>query len=157
MLREESDDRLISRISSLIKATASLEKEWSRHTSDGSHAEEETRDFTPPSLESALRKLGAGEARVRGRLLRVDCDQQGIGFPVMVGQSTVNLRADALDQVRFITFTSDVRGEVTCGSRTPADDVVVTYLSPKGGRSRRDGTVVSVEFVPRDFELKQEH
>lgn len=106
-------------------------------------------------LEDTLRKPGAGEQRIQGRLTRVDCsDKGGITFVIKFGERTLRLRTDRFESLQITTFTQDVKGELTCGLRKPENLVVMVYLPVKDPRLRADGTARSLEFVPNDFQLK---
>jgi hypothetical protein len=49
-----------------------------------------------------------------------------------------------MESVEFITYRTDLQGNVTCGARTPPDPV---YVTARDGQL--DGTVVAIEFLPR--------
>ncbi len=102
-----------------------------------------------------LRKPEAGEEQVLGLLVRVDCDAKGVTFIVKVGERTLKLRTTEFDNLQFTTFTPDVSGEMKCGARNPANNIVVTFRPSKDARAKFDGEPVAVEFVPKDFELKK--
>jgi hypothetical protein len=53
------------------------------------------------------------------------------------------------------TYTADVSGEITCGVRKREDVVIVTYKPTRAARASVDGTAIALEFVPKDFKLKQ--
>lgn len=103
------------------------------------------------SYELPIRTPGAGEERAQGMLTSVACDNAGVTFNVTAGGRTLRLRTPDLNAVKFMTFTPEVSGEVTCGARN--NNVVVIYRPTKG--ARYDGTLLVVQFVPRDFVLKQ--
>lgn len=102
-----------------------------------------------------LRKPEAGEEQVLGLLLRVDCDAKGVTFIVKVGEQTLKLRTTEFDNIQFTTFTPDVSGEMHCGARNPANNVVITFRPAKAANAKFNGEPVAVEFVPKDFELKK--
>lgn len=102
-----------------------------------------------------LRHPETGEEQARGLLLRVDCDAKGVTFTIKVGDQTLKFHTTDLTSVQFTTFTPDVSGEMTCGARNPANDVVVTFRPMKDARSKFNGDLVALEFVPKDFELKK--
>lgn len=108
------------------------------------------------TYELPIRKPLAGEEQVRGLLERVDCDARGETFIVKVGEQVFKLRTTSFNAVQFKTYTPDVSGEMTCGLRNPASNVVITFRPSKDARARFGGTIVTVEFVPKDFELKKE-
>ena len=105
-------------------------------------------------LSEALRKPREGELRVQGMLVGIDCNAKGIFFLVGVGERLLKLHTDGFERMDIRTFTRDVAGEITCGPRKPENPVVVTYLPANAGR-KVDGEATALEFVPKDFQLKQ--
>lgn len=108
------------------------------------------REFQLPII-----KPEAGEEQLRGLLLRIDCDSKGATFVVKVGERILKLRAPDFNGIQFTTYTREVSGEVSCGARKPANDVVVTFRPSKEAKPKFDGVPVALEFVPKDFELKR--
>lgn len=106
-------------------------------------------------LRESMRPPRDGEQRVRGLLVRVDCSDKGITFTVKVGERLLKFHARTLDDVEFTTWTTEISGDMTCGARNPASDVVVTYRAPKDARAGGDGETVTIDFVPKGFVLKQ--
>ena len=53
-----------------------------------------------------------------------------------------------------MTFTPDVGGELSCGLRKQLERIVLTYQPTANANAKADGTIVSIEFVPKDFEIK---
>jgi len=95
----------------------------------------------PPALETDLRPVQAGEDRILGDLMSIDCSGDGVRFSVRSGSRLVTATAERLEDVELTSFSSrDL--SVSCGARTPPDRV---YLTSKGGHA------VAVEFLPRDY------
>ncbi|HEY0077534.1 MAG TPA: tetratricopeptide repeat protein [Pyrinomonadaceae bacterium] len=87
-----------------------------------------------------------------GKLARVECEEAGVLLFVEVEGGTLKLRSDALNRIRFVTYTTEVKtGQLTCGLREPANPVLVTYRPPTDSRADTDGEVIAVEFIPRDW------
>jgi hypothetical protein len=93
---------------------------------------------------------------VLGFLLRIDCDAKGVTFIIKVGEQTLKLRAVDLNDVQFTSFTAEISGDITCGARKTPDHIVVTFRPAKEARTKFNGEPVSIEFVPKDFELKKQ-
>jgi tetratricopeptide (TPR) repeat protein len=110
---------------------------------------------TGPGHIPMLRKVEAGEEQVLGLLVRLDCDDKGVTFIIKTGERLLKFRAVDLNNIQFTTFTQDVSGDMTCGARNPANLVVVTFRPSKAATAKFDGEPIAVEFVPKDFELKQ--
>jgi len=121
---------------------------------------EQTTDGPPvkvdPSsyLRDALRKPGADETQVQGILERIDCDTKGVVFNVRMDGRVLKLRAANFDSVDLTSFSPDSGGEISCGQRKPESNVVVCFVANTDTRAKVDGTLHSIEFVPKDFQLK---
>lgn len=89
--------------------------------------------------------------QICGMLLRVECDEGNVALVVEAGSRTFRLRSDALNRIRFVTYTPDIRGQMSCGLRQPATPVLVTYRSDRAGHAEVDGEVVAVEFIPKEW------
>jgi tetratricopeptide (TPR) repeat protein len=110
---------------------------------------------TAPSYTLLLRALQAGEQRVFGSLERIECTAGAIFFYVKSGERTLRFSAAKFDGVEFITYRDDLKGNVGCGARTPADPVYATFRpAAAGAAAKSDGEIVAVEFVPRDYSPK---
>jgi hypothetical protein len=91
---------------------------------------------------------------VAATLVRIDCNAGGITFTIKVGEQLVKLKSASFDQVEITTFSPEVAGEISCGPRKPQNPVVVVYVPRSDPRAKTDGTIRSLEFVPKDFVLK---
>ena len=116
----------------------------------------------PPRSEAddileSLRDVHAGEQRIQGTFLKLDCDGKGIAyFAIQASNGVHKIRAAVLDRVIFRTFVAAPQ-EMTCGVRKSPENVVLTYrptTDPKDAGAKIDGDVVAVELVPREFKLK---
>jgi hypothetical protein len=73
---------------------------------------------------------------------------------VQTANGLLRVRTDSFEQIRITTYSSDVRGDLGCGLRRPANFVVICYVAAPDQRSKVDGVLKSIEFVPKDFQLK---
>jgi tetratricopeptide (TPR) repeat protein len=90
--------------------------------------------------------------QICGMLVRVECEEGSVVLLVEVGGRTLKLRNQALNRIRFITYTPEVRGQMTCGQRQPATPVLVTYRSvAASAHAQVDGEVLAVEFIPKEW------
>ncbi|MEP6742214.1 MAG: tetratricopeptide repeat protein [bacterium] len=133
--------------------------ERASHTSEKSlvlnGSPEASANIDPSSyLRDALRKPVAGETQVQGSLERIDCDAKGIVFSVRVGGRVLKLRTSSFDALDLTSFSSDSGNQISCGPRKSENNVVVCYVAASDSRSKVDGTLRSVEFVPKGFQLK---
>jgi tetratricopeptide (TPR) repeat protein len=110
------------------------------------------------SLSEMLRSLKAGEQRIQGTFVKLDCDSKGVAyFTIQASDRVHKIRATELDRVHFKTFVA-APPEVTCGVRKNPENVVLTYrpsTDPKDVRAKIDGDAIAVELVPQEFKLKK--
>jgi hypothetical protein len=104
-------------------------------------------------LREALRPPLQDEKRVQGTLQSIDCDSEGLIFVIKTNNRILRLRTASFQQIKRTTYTADVKGSLTCGARKPENPVVVCYLPVLDKRTKVDGVLSSVEFVPSDFRL----
>ena len=104
-----------------------------------------------PQPGPQIKKLRFEGEQACGLLVQVECDDKGVILLVEAGGRTLKLHSDNLNRIRFVTYTADVKGHVTCGLRVPANPVLITYRPAKDAKGQVDGEVIAVEFVPRDW------
>ena len=104
-----------------------------------------------PQFGPQLKKLRFSGQQACGLLVRFECDERGILLVVETDGRTLRLRNESLSGIRFVTYTAEVRGQMTCGERTPESPVLVTYRPPKRADAQSDGEAVAVEFMPREW------
>ncbi len=104
---------------------------------------------------SVLRKRFNGE-RVRGLLTEIECTDAGVLLSVTTGERLLKLHSSALKRIIFLTYVPQIKGELTCGPRIPANSAIVTYRPlHKAGASGFDGEAVAIEFIPdEEFEME---
>jgi tetratricopeptide (TPR) repeat protein len=104
-----------------------------------------------PQPGPQLKKLRFSGQQVCGMLVRVECEETGVVLVIESGGRTLRYRNDSLNNIRFVTYTADVRGQVTCGPRTQATPVLLTYRPMKNTVGQTDGEVIAVEFIPKEW------
>jgi len=121
----------------------------------------EKQNATPSESDQileALRDLKAGEHRIQGTFVKLDCDRNGVAyFTIQASDRVHKFRAVVLTRVLFRTFVA-LQPEITCGVRKNPENVVLTYrpsTDPKDAPARIEGDAVAVELVPQDFTLKK--
>lgn len=105
-----------------------------------------------PDPGPQYKKLRFDGEQVCGQLKSIECADEGVVLMVEAGGRSLRLRAEAFNLVRFVTYTTAVKGHVACGARDPAVLVLVTYRSKKDSKTGFDGVPVAVEFIPREWE-----
>jgi len=107
------------------------------------------------ALNDALRAPQAGETRVRAVLTRIECGQKGLVFVFKEGERTLRLAAAGFNGLHIMAYTPDAGSELSCGPRKKATTAVVTFRPNADARAKTDGSLVAMEFVPGNFQLKQ--
>lgn len=105
-------------------------------------------------LREVLRKPGAGETQVEAVLQKIECDAKGLVFVVQTPTGILRLRTASFEDIELTTYDTSVQGDISCGVRKPENKVVVCYTPNADKRSKADGILKSIEFVPSDFKLK---
>jgi len=125
-------------------------------TDSGASATVEPNPNDPSSyLREVLRQPATGETQLQGTLVRIDCESKGaIVFVVNTGSGLLKLRTNGFADVEITTYSPDVKGDITCGPRNPENVVVVCFAPGIDKRTKADGVLKSIEFVPKDFKLK---
>lgn len=103
-----------------------------------------------------LRKPGPGEKRILGYIEKSECTNKGAFFTVKVG-SQILLLSDAQPQSTLIrSFTRDGGNlQIGCGMKSVDIPVVIVYTVSSDLKGKSVGDVVSMEFVPKNFQLDQ--
>lgn len=107
------------------------------------------------AFQQSLLPKRAGEERARGQLLRIDCNAQGVTMTIKVGDRTLHLHNNDLVSIKFITFTQEMRGEISCGPRNPPNPVIVSYRAVKDAKSKTDGQVTAIAFLSKELDAIQ--
>ena len=106
-----------------------------------------------PQPGPQLKPLRFNGAQACGRLVKIECAETGVVLLVEAGDQTLKFHSEKLNGIRFVTYSSDMRGRIECGGlSTPAPPVLVTYRSAKNKPADFAGEVVAVEFVPEDWD-----
>ena len=166
------DRRIQSQAQSLLASIKSYEDRLARYKSEPSIEKQrdttvnasreapQSEPMTPADyLREALRPVAAGEERIQGLFIKLDCDGKGTAyFLVQVGDRLYKIRATSLERVQMIAYTPDAGAEVSCGPRKIQNNVILTYRPSKDAKDLKakiDGDAVAVELVPKDFVLKK--
>lgn len=123
-----------------------------REPTDAADFEELRRVSMMESLKRALRKPGAGETRVLGRLMKIECGRKFTTYVISAGGRTLKLRNDPDVTLHIITYTPDANGiEFRCNFGPLDVPALVTFRDTD--EKKLDGNIVAIEFVPPSFTL----
>lgn len=108
-------------------------------------------------LREQLRPLEAGEDRIQGTFVKLECDNRAVAyFIIQSADRLYKIRASALERVQLISYVEGA-GQITCGARKNPENVVITFrptADPKDARAKINGDAIAMELVPKDFQLK---
>ncbi|HKS28601.1 MAG TPA: tetratricopeptide repeat protein [Pyrinomonadaceae bacterium] len=137
------------------RSTSSQEPQL-KTRSETSAEQSSPKPFDPmAAILEVLRPVQPNEKRVQGVLVRIDCEMKGVVFIIRVGDALMKLQAPGFEDMDISSYTPDVSGEISCGPRKLEQPVIVTYRPQAGARKGFEGQAVAIEFVPKDFVLKQ--
>ena len=122
-----------------------------RHRSQTGQSTTEVEATPEEPSASTLRPRREGEEQARGLLLKIDCSARGVTFQIKVGERLLHLFAPNFERIDFVTYTTDVKGELSCGARNPPNHVLVTYRPAPDARNKSDGQLVAVDFIPKEM------
>ena len=146
---------ILDQLKAREEAIARFKAETSNRTPVIVETANEPLNIDPSSyLREALRKPAEGETQIQGTLERIDCDAKGMVFNVRIAGRVLKLRAVNFDSIDITSFTPDAGSEISCGARKAESTVIVCFVANTDARTKVDGTLRSLEFVPRDFQLK---
>lgn len=89
--------------------------------------------------------------QVCGRLTKVECADGGVVLVVNSADRIYRLHSRSLNQIRFVTYTSTVKGFVECGERVSPVPVLVTFKELRANQKEFDGELSAVEFIPEEW------
>lgn len=107
------------------------------------------------AFQQTLLPKREGEEQTRGQLLRIDCNAQGITMTIQAGERTLKLHNNDLTKINFLTYTTDMRGEIGCGPRNPANPVIVSYRAVRNSKLKTDGEVTAIAFISKELDAIQ--
>jgi tetratricopeptide (TPR) repeat protein len=152
-----TDTETRAKAQALLKTAAEREALLARRGTDETTAPPDSLPTKPvqpcdmPEPGPQLKRLRFEGEQVCGMLEQVDCEGAGVVLTVVAGGRTLKLQNSALRRIRFVTYTTEVSGQLTCGLREPANPVLVTFRPSKDSATNADGEVIAVEFIPRDW------
>ena len=108
-------------------------------------------------MRESLRPLAAGEQRVQGIFLKLDCDKGVAYFSIQAADRVYRIRSTGPHQVQLTAYIPNP-ANMSCGPRKTPENVVLTFRpagDPKDTKAKIDGDAIAVELVPKDFTLKK--
>jgi hypothetical protein len=98
-----------------------------------------------PAVKPVYRTVKPDEQRIDAMLMRIECPpNRPVTFIVKAKDRVLKYQAPRLTAVEYISYTPDFKGAVSCGGRTPAEPVLLTWKTVG-----KTDTAIAVEFLPR--------
>jgi tetratricopeptide (TPR) repeat protein len=97
-----------------------------------------------------FRKTLPGEVRGYGVFTRVDCTPTGIVIEVRVPGATIRAHTATFADVDFLSYQQKQSASISCGPRTPPEEVYLTWRPGDVGGGDKQ-TAVAVELLPDGF------
>src|SRR5688572_2134114 len=99
-----------------------------------------------PVTRPVFRETKPGETRLEGLLQAIECVAgKGITFHVTTAGSAELFRVPSFDGIEFITYRTELAGNIGCGPLKPLAPV---YLTWRPGATAESRVVVAIEFLP---------
>jgi len=168
-LRNAKNRNIQRQAESMLASIKQYEDAMARYNSGAPQLQQPTSEPTEPRepatnpmsesdyLRESLRPVEAGETRIQGLLVKLDCNNSGVAFFVIQsGDRLYKIRATALGNVQLISYVKGA-AQLGCGVRKDQENVVITFRptnDPKDAKAKIDGDAIAMELVPQDFQLK---
>ncbi|MGE0884398.1 MAG: tetratricopeptide repeat protein [Blastocatellales bacterium] len=150
LIRDAANPGMRDRAKYLLEAIDKREEDLARAKEEEARRLRE-RNTSGGSEDDPTRPPGkrfSGE-QVRGLLTRVECANDYITLTVVSGARVFRFQAEP-SKLIFVRHTMNIPNEITCGTMSPARQVIVTYRPNSAIKLKFDGEPVGVEFIKAD-------
>lgn len=111
------------------------------------------RDAIRKQMLQALRQPAEGERREMGYLDKIDCGK-AVHFVLRTASTSLRLLDESPQTLPIRIYTPDLSGmQFGCSIKPIEYPAVFVYRPAADPKSKVQGTIVSIEFVPKDFKL----
>ncbi|MEK7723006.1 MAG: tetratricopeptide repeat protein [Acidobacteriota bacterium] len=115
--------------------------------------EAKRREMMMQSVRNALRQPQAGETRLIGILEKIECDNKAQYFVFKTATESLKLKVSQGLQLK--SFVPDLGGVAfECGMKQFNANAVITFKPNTDKKTKFNGELVSLEFVPNSFKLE---
>jgi len=106
------------------------------------------------AIKNALRQPSAGEKRELGFIEKVECGNKGMFFYIKNTAQTFKLSAASPQALQIRGFTPEIEQlQMGCGLKQVDIPVVFTYKENADAKTKSNGELMALEFVPKSFVL----
>lgn len=120
-------------------------------TASPQNADSQMRNAMMAAMKAAMRKPAAGQRQMLGFIERAECTNKGTFFFFKSQSQSLKLSV-ASQTLEIRAFTPDAgRVQLGCAMKNVDVPVVVTYKDAADAKTKSNGELVSLEFVPPNF------
>ncbi len=117
--------------------------------------EAKRREMIIQGIKENLRKPGEGEKQGFGFLEKIECADKAAYFYFRTEKQTIKLLSSPTQQPNIIVYTPDLGGvQFGCGLKPIEFPAVFIYGGKPDTKAKTEGSVLSIEFVPKSFVLQ---
>jgi len=107
------------------------------------------------AIKNAMRQPQAGERRELGFIERVECGSKGMFFYIKNVVQTFKLSAASPQAIEIRGFTPEIEQlQLGCNLKQVDIPVVFTYKENADSKTKSNGALMALEFVPKSFKLE---
>ena len=107
------------------------------------------------AMRAALPKPRSGEKRHMGFLERIECTSKGSYFHMKTTSGTLRLLSPSPSSLPIALFTRDLEGmRFGCALKPVEYPAVFVYAERPDAKTKADGELTSISFMPRSFTLE---
>lgn len=118
--------------------------------------EAKRREAIVHGIKENLRKPAEGEKREFGFLEKIECTDKSALFHFRTGARTIRLLSLSTQPPNIIFYTPDLAGvQFGCGIKAIEFPAAFIFADKPDKNVKSDGTILSIEFVPKSFVLDQ--
>jgi tetratricopeptide (TPR) repeat protein len=107
-------------------------------------------------IKKAMRQPAAGEQRELGLIEKIECTSKGMFFHLKTQTQTFKLAAASPQSVQIRAYTPEaMQVQLGCNLKQVDVPIVFTYKPTSDQKSKSNGEIVALEFVPKSFILEK--
>ena len=108
------------------------------------------------TIKNSLRQPLTGEKRELGFVEKAECDNKGMFFYIKTQTQTLKLAATSPQAIQIRAFTPEIEQvQFGCSLKQIDVPVVFTYKENSNPKTKSNGEIIALEFVPKNFILEK--
>ncbi len=120
----------------------------------GADVEAQRKSAMMQAIKDSLRKPLADEKRELGFIEKVECSNKGMFFVINSSKQTFKLLVSSPQAIQIRAYTPEVEQlQFGCNLKKVDIPVIFTFKEDKTLTAKSDGEIISLEFMPKGFQL----